>query len=157
MEINIWILIAQSLNFLLILLLFKVFVWDKITKAIQARRAELAKADDATKAFQETVEKAQQEKKLLLEEALAHKNKILDEAHQAAQLKAEAVLDDAEKKARSTMSQAQERADKIEKDLQDSFVDAVKQTTNLVVKKLFDKDVALQEDYINTLVSERKK
>jgi F0F1-type ATP synthase membrane subunit b/b' len=55
-------------NFAVILWLFKKFVGDKITANIVARRAELAKAEDATKIYEETLARAEEDKKALIEE-----------------------------------------------------------------------------------------
>jgi hypothetical protein len=38
--------------------------------------------------------------------------------------------------------------------LKNGFVDGVKQTAHIVVKKLFAKDISLQETYLDELVNE---
>jgi F-type H+-transporting ATPase subunit b len=154
MEINVGVLVAQLINFALILFLFKKFVGDNITKAIIARRAELAKAEDATKVYEETLAKAEEEKKVLIEEGLAHKNKLIEETKQSANQKAEGILAAAEKSAGHIASQAESKAAKLEAELKNGFVDGVKKTAHVVVKKLFEKDVALQEAYLDELVQE---
>jgi len=154
MEINVGVLVAQLINFALILFLFKKFVGDSITKALLARRAELAKAEDATKVYEETLVKAAEEKKLLIEEWLVHKNKLIEEAKQAATQKADGIIASAEKSAARIASQAEDKATKLETELKKWFVDGVKKTTHVVVKKLFEKNVALQEKYLDELVQE---
>lgn len=59
----------------------------------------MAKAEDATKAYEETVAKAEAEKKAIIDEAVAHKNKVVQEATLTATQKAEGIVADAEKKA----------------------------------------------------------
>lgn len=154
MEINRGVLIAQAINFALILGLFTWLVGGRISKAIAARRAELAKADDATKAYETAVAKAEADKKAIIDEAVAHKNKIVEEASLTATQKAEAIVADAEKKAGAIVSKAEEKAQKLEKDLQSNFVQGVKHTAHVVVKKLFKKDVQLQEEYVEALAKE---
>lgn len=154
MQINRGVLLAQAINFALILGLFTWLVGNKISRAIAARRAELAKADDATKAYEATIAKAKAKKKAIIEEAVAHKNKIVEEASLTATQKADVIIADAEKKAGMIVGQAQEKAEKLEKDLQNNFIDGVKKTAHVVVKKLFNKDVTLQEDYVEALAKE---
>lgn len=154
MEINIGILVAQLVNFAIILWLFKKFVGDKLTAGIVARRAELAKAEDATKVYEETMAKAEEDKKLLIEEGLSHKQKLIEEAKLAANQKADGIVANAEKTASTIEKKAEEKAAKLESDLKNGFVDGVKQTAHVVVKKLFAKDVSLQEKYLDELVNE---
>lgn len=99
MEINVGILVAQLINFAIILWLFKKFVGDKLSAGIIARRAELAKAEDATKVYEETLAKAEEDKKLLIEEGLSHKQKLIEEAKLAAHQKADGIVANAEKTA----------------------------------------------------------
>lgn len=154
MEINFWVLIAQAINFWVLLFLFKWLVWDKISKFIVARRWELEKAQDATKAYEETMAKAQIDKKALIDEALAHKNKVMQEASQIAERKVQEILSDAEKKAKVILYEATEKSSKIEKDLKENFSAWVKNTSKLLVKKLINNDVDLQDKYIDALVKE---
>ncbi len=154
MEINRGILVAQLVNFGVILWLFKKFLGDKMSAAIVHRRAELAKAADASKVYEETLAQAEQEKKVLIDEGVAHKAKLIEEAQLTAQQKADTIIAGAEKQAASIERKADEKAAKLEKELKDGFVDGVKHTAGLVVKKLFTKDTTLQEKYLDELVTE---
>ena len=132
-------------------------VGDKIGKAVAERRAELAKAADASKVYEETMAKAEEDKKTMIDEAVAHKNKLIDEAKLAATQKADLVLADADKKAGNIVREAEEKAVKLEKDLKDGFTEGVKKTAGLVVNKLFNKDISLKEEYVDSLVAEYTK
>lgn len=154
MELNRWVLIAQAINFLIILGLFKWLVWDKIAKNIDERRKELAKAEDAVKVYEETMQQAEEEKKKIIDEAVAHKNTVVKQAEQAAHIKWDKIIADAESRASSIESDAKEKASKLEKDLKDQFVSWVKSTAHAVVKKIFSKDVGLQDEYIVELTKE---
>ena len=157
MEIDISILIAQAINFLIILWLFKRLVGDKISKTIATRREELKKAEGAAAIYEETMAKAEAEKKAMIDEAVAHKNSVTAQAEQAASLKADKILADADARAQGIEKDAHEKAGHIEKELEDNFVNGVKQTAHTVVKKLFDKDVKLQEEYLVELAKEFSK
>lgn len=154
MELNRSILIAQAINFLIILWLFKWLIGDKLSKSIATRREELKKAEGAAKIYEDTMAKAEEEKKAMIDEAVAHKNSVVAQAEQAAVLKADKIIADAWARAEGIEKEAHEKASHIQKELEDGFVDGVKKTAHTVVKKLFDKDVNLQEEYLVELAKE---
>ena len=154
MELNVSVLIAQWFNFLIILFLFKYFVGDEITKAIIARRRELSKAEDATRIYEETLAKAEEEKKQIIAEALDHKNNVVQEASLVAEQKAHWIISAAEKTAAELNRRAEEETAKIKSDLEKNFIKGVKQTTRQVVTKLVWWNPQLQEDYIESLAKE---
>ena len=154
MEFNLGVFIAQLVNFVVILLLFKILVGDRLSKAIAQRREDLAKAADATVAYEETIKQAEADKKQIIAEALDHKQKLIDESSQAAQQKADQIVAQAQKQATNIQQEATDKANQLEKDLQDNFVDGVKKTAHIVVNKLFDKDVDLKDAYIQELAQE---
>ena len=132
-------------------------IGDKLSTSIAARRAELKKAEGAAKIYEETMAKAEAEKKAMIDEAVTHKNSVIAQAEQAATLKADKILADADVRAENIEKEAHEKASHIEKELEDNFVDGVKQTAHTVVKKLFNKDVNLQEEYLTELAKEFSK
>ncbi len=154
MELNRSILIAQAINFVIILWLFKWLVGDKIAKSIALRREELKKAEWAAAIYEETMAKAEQEKKAMIDDAVAHKNSVIAQAEQAATLKADKIIADAWSRADNIAKEAHEKASHIQKELEDWFVDGVKKTAHTVVKKLFNKDMNLQEEYLVELAKE---
>ncbi len=157
MELNRSLLIAQAINFLIILWLFKWLIGDKMSKAIAKRREELKKAEWAAKIYEETMAKAEEEKKAMINEAISHKNSVIAQAEQAATLKADKIIADAWARANLIEVEAKEKASHIEKELESSFVDGVKSTAHAVVRKLFDKDVSLQDEYLTELAKEFSK
>jgi len=157
MELNRSILIAQAINFLIILWLFKWLIGDKVSTAIAHRREELKKAEGAAQVYEETMAKAEAEKKAMIDEAVSHKNSVIAQAEQAATLKADKIIADAGSRADNIEKEAHEKASHIQKELEDGFVDGVKQTAHSVVKKLFNKDMNLQEEYLTELAKEFSK
>lgn len=154
MELNVGILIAQWINFLVLLFVFKKFLGKPLTEALVQRREELAKAEDATKVYEDTMLKAEEEKKALLNEALEHKQQLAEEAKASAQKQADTILKDAEKNAEKLLKSAEEKAQKLSQDVEENFVEWVKSTAKVIVNKLFEKDVSLQEQYLDELVNE---
>lgn len=154
MEFNLGIFVAQLINFSIIFFLFKKLVGDKIVVALQERKKALAKAQDALLVYEETMRQAEDEKNAMLAEALQHKESILQEARQLAEKKAEVFFQQAHVQADNIVKKAQEHADALDKEMKDAFVDGVKKTTELVVKKLIHDDVKLQESYVEQLVRE---
>ncbi len=128
-----------------------------MTVAIKERRDELAKAADASKIYDETMAKAEADKKAMIDEAVAHKNNVVQQAELAAQNKSDKILADAQATAWRIQDEAKQQAGKLEKDLEDNFVTWVKKTAYSVVKKLFNTDVSLQEKYLEELAKEFRK
>lgn len=154
MEFSLSVFLAQLLNFVIIFFVFKKFVGNKIMATIQERRAILKQADSAVHVYEETMQRAEDEKNALLADALRHKETLLQEAEQLATQKANTVLKQAEHQAQLIVKQAEDDASSIQKQMEDAFVDGVKRTTRIVVKKLVNDSVPLQEAYIDELVQE---
>jgi F-type H+-transporting ATPase subunit b len=146
--------VSHLVNFAILFFLFKKFLGDHLVNMIQERRALLDKVSNADVEYDRRIAEAEAEKKSLIDEGVDHKNKLIEEAKLSAQQKADSIVADAEKNADGIAKKAHEKAAKLETDLKNNFVDGVKQTAHVVVKKLFNKDVGLEEKYLDELVSE---
>jgi len=149
--------VSHLINFLILFFLFKHFLGDHLTNAIKTRREQMAKMENVDAEYEKIINTAEWEKKKIIDEALAHKNNVVAQAEQTATLKADKIIADAGARASNIETEAQEKAGHIQKELEDGFVDGVKKTAHTVVKKLFDKDVKLQEEYLVELAKEFSK
>lgn len=154
MELNIGVLIAQWVNFLLILFLFKWLIWDKISVATAARRAELTKAENAAVAYDKAVADAETAKQELINEWLAHKAKLVQEAEAVAKNKEASIIDAANKKAAQIEEAATNQAQQMKASIESEFAGTVKSATEMVIKKLIPGDSQLKQDYLQSLVKE---
>jgi F0F1-type ATP synthase membrane subunit b/b' len=82
------------------------------------------------------------------------KEEIVAEAALLAKKRADEIVALAEKQAERIQNEAAQKATNLEKELKDGFVDGVRNTTKLIVTKLINDDVALQNTYIDGLVQE---
>lgn len=150
-------MIAQLINFGILFFAFKYLVGDKLAKAIMTRREELKKAENASVLYDELLSKAEQEKKKLIDEGVSHKQKLVEEAKIVAEKKADNIVMQAKKQAEHIEKAAHEKAQYLESELKNNFVSGVKYTAHRVVRKLFDKDIHLEEQYLEQLAQEAVK
>lgn len=68
-NINLTIILAQIANFLILFLIFKKFIADKLVKTIKERRDLFKKLENAEEKYKETLQKAEEEKAKIIKEA----------------------------------------------------------------------------------------
>lgn len=107
--VNPILLVAQIVNFLIIFVVLKKFLYKPVLEMIKNRQIEIEKGlEDSEKAKLE-LEKAEEEEKEILHKAQSKAEKILDQAKtDAAEIKANA-QDSAKKEAESMIEQAKEQ------------------------------------------------
>ena len=75
-NINLTIILAQIANFLILFLIFKKFIADKLVNTIKERRELFKKLENAEEKYKETLKMAEEEKAKIIKEAR-------DKAHQS--------------------------------------------------------------------------
>jgi len=154
MEISTWAVIAQIINFLILFFLFKKFLTKPITTIIQDRRDLIKKLENADKVYEEKLEAARLESKEIVKEWMNRKEKLIVEAWVLADKKRDEILADAKVQSDKVITSAENRAKILETELEKNFVDWVKRTSLLVVKKLIQKDKDIKKDYLDEAVKE---
>jgi len=101
-NLDLMIILAQVLNFLILFLIFKKFVADKLIASIATRRELIAKLDNAQEEYRKTLEMAYKEKE-----------EILKEARASANLLSKDLIDLAKKRELEILAIAEKRADMI--------------------------------------------
>ena len=157
MDINIGMIIAQIINFLILFFLFKKLLASKITNAIEERRRLNAKLIKADEEYEKMIQEAQQESKKITQEWLEKKEALIAEAGSIAAKRKEELLEDAHMQCKLLVDNAQRDAQTMQADLEKDFEQWVKQTTISVVKKLLSSDKDLQSSYLDTLIKEIKR
>ncbi len=106
-DLNIWIIIAQVLNFLLLLLLFYKFLWKTIVKIIEERRKTINDIESSDNLAKEKLEKAEKEAEDIIlkwkEEAL----KIQKDTEELTKKESFKKMMEAQKKADSLVKEAE--------------------------------------------------
>lgn len=145
---------VQVINILIFFFAFKYFFGKKILKSFDDRRWLMDKLRNADDEYRSLLEKAQEEKRKIVDEWKTLKDNIVKEAEQLATKKKEDILADANKKSQDILDKAQADANNIKQELEDNWENGVKTTAKVVVKKLLEQDVDLQQKYLDKLLWE---
>lgn len=158
MEVNLsisWdVFVVQLINFAIVYRLFSKFVAKPLIAQLNARRESLIKAEEADKYYEKVLADAEEQKRSILDDALAHKQQLIQQSESAATLKAEKILADAKTNADGIAMKAQQEAAKLESELKNSYVSGVKHISQLVLKKIIWKDTDVQDTYIQEVMKQ---
>lgn len=154
MDISIWAVFAQIINFWILFFIFKKFLTKPITKTIMERRELIKKLKDADKAYDEKLEIAKIEAREIVQEGMERKEKLLTEAGLLADKKKEDIISDAKVQSDKILSNAESKAKSLESELEQSFVAWIKKTSLLVIKKLIKKDSSFKKEYLDEAIKE---
>jgi len=151
-EIEVW--IAQIINLLILFFAFKFLVWDKISKAVEARRKLTKKLENVDVMYKEKIQEAEMEKKRLIEEWIMHKDKIIIEANILwNQIKNEASIESREK-SEKILKEAEKKTETMKNEVEKGIINMVKSTTFLVIKKIFWEKEIVKEQYLDLVIQD---
>lgn len=148
--------LIQVANLVIFFLLFKYFLWDKITQSLEEREQLIKKLKNAESEYNAIIQQAEAEKELILADSLHKQKTILQEGELLNKKRNQEILDDAQRKAEEIIKQAATETKRAQEELASNRELAVKTTTKAVVKKLLKDDKHLQDDYLKTLVDDLK-
>ena len=114
---------------------------------------KLKKADDE---YKKMIEFARKESDLILEKAEKTKKDMIHEAHLVAEAEKSRIIKEAHHKADLIVNEAKQDTDKLERELKESWVASVKETSKKVVKRLLKHDKVLEDEYFGVLVEDLK-
>lgn len=149
-------MIAGIINFLVLVFLFRKLLGDKIVQEVEKRRTMLEKLKKADDEYKKMIEFARKESDLILEKAEKTKKDMIHEAHLVAEEEKSRILKQAHHKADLIVSEAKQDTDKLERELKESWVASVKETSKKVVKRLLKHDKVLEDEYFGVLVEDLK-
>ncbi len=154
MEVSISAVIAQIINFWIIFWLFSKFAAKPLANAIEGRKEMLQKLKNADKAYEEKIELAKEETKKIVQDWIERKEKLILEAGVLAGQKRDEIMSDAKLQANKILELAEKKSKIMEEELEKTFVDWVKRTSLLVVKKLIKKDKEISSFYLDEAIKE---
>jgi len=103
-------LVAQAINFLLLLIILKKFLYGPIVKILGDRKEKIAKGlKEADKAKQELAQ-AEQKAKEIITRAISEANEITLSAQKEAKEQAQKILEDGNRRAQKVIGDAKEQA-----------------------------------------------
>lgn len=149
-------MIAGIVNFLVLVFLFRKLLGDKIVQEVEKRRTMLEKLKKADDEYKKMIEFARKESDLILEKAEKTKKDMIHEAHLVAEEEKSRIIKEAHHKADLIVSEAKQDTDKLERELKESWVASVKETSKKVVKRLLKHDKVLEDEYFGVLVEDLK-
>lgn len=154
MEISFSSLAAQIINFGIMFFLFSKFVAKPISKQIEDRRRLIEKIKKADELYKEKIEEAEKKAESIISDGLVKKESIITEWESLALKKQIEIIQEANKKADKITSDANNSAKVLSAELEKNFIDSVKKTSKVVVKKLLQKDLDLQKSYLDEIIKE---
>ena len=156
MDIHWDLVIAGIVNFLVLVFLFRKLLGDKIVQEVEKRRTMLEKLKKADDEYKKMIEFARKESDLILEKAEKTKKDMIHEAHLVAEEEKSRIIKEAHHKADLIVNEAKQDTDKLERELKESRVASVKETSKKVVKRLLKHDKVLEDEYFGVLVEDLK-
>lgn len=154
MEISTWAVVAQIINFLILFFLFKKFLTKPIATIIEDRRNLIKKLENADKVYEEKLEDARLQAKDIINEWMDRKEKLILEAWVLADKKRDEILADAKVQSEKLVHSAAEKAKILETELENNFINWVKRTSLLVVKKLVNTNKDIKDSYLDEAMRE---
>jgi len=154
MEISISSLVAQIINFGIMFLIFAKFAARPLSNQIEERRKLIAKIKKADELYKQKIDEADTKAHGIIQEAKQQKDKIITEWETLALKQQVQIINEANHNADKILLEAKYTTKVMEQELENTFVDAVKTTSKSVIKKLLQKDISLQQEYIEELVKQ---
>lgn len=147
----------QVVNILIFFFVFKYFFGKKILSAFEERKILLNKLKNADDEYNQLIQKANDERTQIIEEWKVIKDSIVKDAEQLANKKKDDIIETANRKSEDIIKKANLEAEQISNELTKNWESSVKTTAKAVVKKLIEKDVDLNQQYLDTIVWEFSK
>ena len=114
----------------------------------------VTKLENADQEYDKMLSQAHEKAEHVIHEAINKKNDIMAQAGAVAENKQKEIIENAHSKANMIIKTAEEKSRLLEQEFEYNFERGVKQTTEIVVRKLLNQDTQLQQEYINSLVKE---
>ena len=154
MNIHVDLVIAWIINFLILVFLFRKLLWDKIVEQVEERKTMLAKLKKADDEYKRMIEFARKESDLIISKAEKKKEDLIHEAHLIAEEDKKRIIKEGQRKVELMKVDAMRENEKLEKQLKEEWIESVKDTSKMVVKRLLKQDKELSNEYFWVLVED---
>jgi|GEM_PF-1003597 len=145
------VLVAQIINLIILFLVFKYFVGNKLSAALQERKAKLLKLEEAEEAYAELIAQANTERDVMIADASQSKKNMIEEAKQLAEAKKAEIISLAQQEAATIKAKA-DQAQKAQSDeLYSNFESMVKSTAAAALKKLIPGKTDAHQSYVQEI------
>ena len=154
MDIHVDLVIAWIINFLILVFLFRKLLWDKIVEQVEERKTMLEKLKKADDEYKRMIEFARKESDLIISKAEKKKEDLIHEAHLIAEEDKKRIIKEGQRKVELMKVDAMRENEKLEKQLKEEWIESVKDTSKMVVKRLLKQDKELANEYFWVLVED---
>lgn len=146
-DLNLWTIIAQIINFLLLMFLLKHFLWKKIADAIEERHAKLEKIALMEKEYNDKLALVNKEAQEILDETRKRSEEIENFAISSANKQKENILSKAEEEAKGMIEWATKEIEVEKNKMLSTIKTRVVDLALRVNQKLFDKS-NINKDFV---------
>lgn len=146
-DLNLWTIIAQIINFLLLMFLLKHFLWKKISDAIEERNAKIEKIELMEKEYNDKLALADKEAQEILDETRKRSEEIENFAISSANKQKESILSKAQQEAKWMIEWATKEIEIEKNKMLSTIKTRVVDLALKVNQKLFDKS-NINKDFV---------
>jgi len=140
MDLNIWLILAQVINFWILFFIFKKFLWDSLVATIKERKEELNKLWNVEADVKAKMDAAQEKADKIIADAKAKILEMEKNADSLVKKNKEKTLEDATREAESILTWARDDIEKERLSMMNSMKSRVIDLSLKLNEKLFDKE-----------------
>lgn len=141
-------LIAQVINFLILILALKIFLYKPILEILEKRRKKIEESLTHAEKVEKDAAKTEEFRKKTLQKAQAQGEKIIDKAKKRADFERRAILEETHQEAEAILAKARHQAEvdkeKIIDEAKKQIVEFVSLALFQILKKDLDKDTQIK-------------
>lgn len=138
-QIDIFIVLAQLVNFWILYYIFKTFVADKLSVKIKQREEQLEKLERAEEHYKEKMELAEKERQEMVENARKTSRDLMKESEIVAKAKADAIMQQAHADALAVLDGGRREIEKERKTMLAQMKDHIIDVSLKLNEKMFGK------------------
>ncbi len=136
-EIDLWFVVAQILNFLIMFFIFKKFVSDGMNDLVEERRELLDKISKADFYYDEKVKDAEIKKQEILKKAHIESKQYIEHTHEIASIKAQELIKKANNEVMYILDSWKKEVEKERVDMMEEIEESALDLSIKLNKKLF--------------------
>lgn len=141
-DLNLWVVLAQLINFWILFYIFKKFLWEKIVNAIEERRKHLKASDEAENIAQEKLNEANKEVEIIIEQAREKAWIIEKSAEELSKQNSDKITEKAKREAEYILSSARDQIEKDKLEMENSMRSKILDLSLRLASKIFSKENA---------------
>jgi len=139
MDLNIWLILAQIINFWILFFIFKKFLWDKLVTLIKERKETLSKLWNVDGDVKIKMDEAYEKSTAMIEDARQKASGLEKDAESLIKQSKEKILSDAKSEAENILTSARNDIEKDRLWMIDSMKEKILDLSLKINSTVFDK------------------